>query len=97
MLVSQLPSYFDENSQECLSIVHGPFFSNYRYENIGVPVNEALLVDPGSVYTVLDLVLGGADILDEPADHLNTIDVGHIGLSNREIEDIVVLLHALND
>ncbi len=122
-----------------------PLFTNYRYENIGVPVNEALLADPGSVYTVPDLGLGGF-LLDpaedgkfkvptlrnvaltapyshngyfptltamvsfhnsrdvgnswpdpEVAANLNTTDVGNMGLSSKEIEDIVAFLHALTD
>jgi cytochrome c peroxidase len=44
-----------------------PLFTTYRYENIGVPVNEALLNDPGSVYTVPDNGLGG--FLGDPAEN----------------------------
>lgn len=42
-------------------------FTTYRYENIGVPVNEALLNDPDSVYTVPDNGLGG--FLGDPAEN----------------------------
>lgn len=37
----------------------GPVFTSYGYENIGVPVNEALLNVPGTVYSPPDLGLGG--------------------------------------
>lgn len=117
-------------------------FTNYHYENIGVPVNETLLADPDSVYTVPDNGLGG--FLGDPAengkfkiptlrnvaltapyshngffptltaivsfhnnrdgwplpevgDNLNITDVGNMGLTSAEIEDIVAFLYALTD
>ncbi len=138
------------NCSKCHSVdadfgAPGPLFTNYRYENIGVPVNEILLADPGSVYTVPDLGLGS--IVGDPAEdgkfkvptlrnvaltapyshngyfptltamvsfhnsrdvgttwpdpevsaNLNTTDVGNMGLSSKEIADIVAFLYALTD
>jgi len=37
----------------------GPLFTNFSYANIGVPVNIDLEADPGSVYEIPDLGLGG--------------------------------------
>ena len=119
-------------------------FTNYRYENIGVPVNEIVYNDPDAHYTYPDYGLGGflGDSLEDgkfkiptlrnvaltaPYSHngyfptltdivsfhnsrddgswavpevsanLNTTDVGDMGLSDQEIDDIVVFLHALTD
>lgn len=117
-------------------------FTNYHYENIGVPVNELLLNDPDSAYSYPDMGLGG--FLGDPnengkfkvptlrnvaltapyshngyfptltaivsfhnsrdnwpesevAENLNSSDVGNMGLTNDEIEDIVAFLYALTD
>ncbi|MBU0947040.1 MAG: cytochrome-c peroxidase [Proteobacteria bacterium] len=126
-------------------------FTNYQYENIGVPVNEDLLADQNSVYTVPDNGLGDflkaylgennaeylsqngkfkvptlrnvaltapyshngyfptlTDIVSfhnsrdgwpdpEVAENRNDIDVGNMELSEKDIADIVVFLHALTD
>jgi len=55
---------FQKNCTGCHAInevtgAGGPLFTNFGYVNIGVPVNEALLADSGSVYEVPDLGLGG--------------------------------------
>jgi cytochrome c peroxidase len=55
---------FTANCTGCHSIdpvdgAPGPLFTNYGYANIGVPVNTVLEADPGSVYEVPDLGLGG--------------------------------------
>ncbi len=139
-----------DNCTKCHSMTEtfgapGPLFTNYRYENIGVPVNEALLADPDSVYEVPDNGLGAVvndpaengkfkiptlrnvaltapyshngyfptltDMVSfhnsrdvgnnwpdpEVAENLNTTDVGHMGLNDSEIADIVAFLHALTD
>ncbi|MBU1139738.1 MAG: cytochrome-c peroxidase [Proteobacteria bacterium] len=117
-------------------------FTTYRYENIGVPVNDLVLNDEASAYTYPDNGLGG--FLNNPdengkfkiptlrnvaltapyshngyfptltsivsfhnsregwpepevAENLNIVDVGNMGLSDQDIEDIVVFLHALTD
>lgn len=54
---------FQSNCATCHSTatqegVPGALFTNYQYVNIGVPVNTALLADPGSVYDGYDLGLG---------------------------------------
>ena len=55
------------HSMEPVEGAAGPLFTNFTYVNIGVPVNEALLEDPGSVYEVPDLGLGG--FLGDPAEN----------------------------
>lgn len=46
------------HSTQIVANAPGPLFTNYQYENIGVPTNEALLADEGSVYDGNDRGLG---------------------------------------
>lgn len=134
---------FASNCSKCHSMtdvtgVKGPLFTNYGYDNIGVPANPLLADNP------VDLGLGG--YLDAPAeygkfkvptlrniamtapyghngyfptlkdivsfkntrdvdswefpevsDNLNTDDMGDLGLTDEEIDDIVAFLMALTD
>ncbi len=140
---------FKENCSQCHSTevvtgVAGPLFTNYQYVNIGVPTNNALLLDPGSVYDGDDWGLGyvvtsekgkfkvptlrniaetapyshngyfatlnevvsfhnSRDVAGagwaapEVSDNLNTKDVGNMGLTAGEIDDIVAFLNTLTD
>jgi len=140
---------FQNNCAQCHSTdgvegAAGPLFTNYQYENIGVPTNTALLADEGSVYDGNDLGLGyvvggengkfkvptlrniartapyshngyfptlydmvsfhnSRDVADvgwpepEISENLNTTDVGDMGLTPAQIDDIVAFLNSLTD
>lgn len=137
---------FTANCTRCHSLepVEGApeaLFTTYGYANIGVPVNEALLADPDSVYDPPDLGLGGflqdasqngkfkiptlrniattapyshngffptlEDMVSFhnsregwPVPEVNeniSEEVGGMGLSSQEIDDIVIFLHTLTD
>ncbi len=60
----------EQNCIQCHSMdqpagAPGPLFTSYGYANIGVPVNEALLDVPGTVYAPPDRGLGGVDSLND--------------------------------
>lgn len=137
---------FTANCSACHSLekpeeAPGPVFTSYGYANIGVPLNEALLNDPDSVYNPPDLGLGSVvndpdqdgkfkiptlrniavtapyshngsfptlrDIVSFhnsregwPAPEVETNiseQVGNMGLTENEIDEIVMFLHTLTD
>ena len=133
---------FERNCAKCHSMTDitgkGPLFTDYSYDNIGVPVNPLLANNP------VDLGLGGflgeeaqdgkfkvptlrnialtapyghngyfptlKEIVSfkntrdddnwqipEVLDNLNTLDIGDLGLTDPEVDDIVAFLMTLTD